>query len=50
MAAAAQRGEATLPRPLLTIGVPVAGVLLVTAFLIQGFRYDLLGERIAAVL
>ena len=50
MAAAAQRGEATLPRPLLTIGVPVAGVLLVTLFLIQGFRYDLLGERIAAAI
>ncbi|MCH8084552.1 MAG: type II secretion system protein GspN [Myxococcales bacterium] len=39
-------GEA-LPRPLITIGVPCAGVLLIAFFLIRGFPYDKLGELIA---
>jgi type II secretion system protein N len=39
-------GEA-LPRPLIAIGVPCAGVLLVAFFLIRGFPYDKLGELIA---
>ncbi len=41
-----QAGEA-LPRPLIVIGVPCAGVLLVAFFLIRGFPYDKLGESIA---
>jgi type II secretion system protein N len=41
-----QAGEA-LPRPLIAIGVPCAGVLLVAFFLIRGFPYDKLGELIA---
>jgi type II secretion system protein N len=36
-----------LPRPLITIGVPCAGVLLIAFFLIRGFPYDKLGELIA---
>jgi type II secretion system protein N len=41
-----QAGEA-LPRPLIAIGVPCAGVLLVAFFLIRGFPYDKLGDLIA---
>ena len=41
-----QAGEA-LPRPLIAIGIPCAGVLLVAFFLIRGFPYDKLGELIA---
>jgi type II secretion system protein N len=41
-----QTGEA-LPRPLIVIGVPCAGVLLVLLFMIRGFPYDKLGELIA---
>ena len=41
-----QAGEA-LPRPLIVIGVPCAGVLLVLLFMIRGFPYDKLGELIA---
>jgi type II secretion system protein N len=37
----------SLPRPLITIGVPCAGVLLIAFFLIRGFPYDKLGELIA---
>jgi type II secretion system protein N len=36
-----------LPRPLIAIGVPCAGVLLIAFFLIRGFPYDKLGELIA---
>ncbi len=39
-------GEA-LPRALIAIGVPCAGVLLTAFFLIRGFPYDKLGELIA---
>jgi type II secretion system protein N len=39
-------GEA-LPRPLIVIGIPCAGVLLIALFLIRGFPYDKLGEVIA---
>ncbi|MFB3117520.1 MAG: type II secretion system protein GspN [Myxococcota bacterium] len=41
-----QTGEA-LPRPLIAIGVPFVGVLLIAFFLIRGFPYDKLGELIA---
>jgi len=41
-----QAGEA-LPRSLIAIGIPCAGVLLVAFFLIRGFPYDKLGELIA---
>jgi type II secretion system protein N len=41
-----QAGE-TLPRALIVIGVPCAGVLLVVFFMIRGFPYDKLGELIA---
>jgi type II secretion system protein N len=37
----------TLPRPLLAIGAPCAGVILIAIFLIRGFPYDELGELIA---
>lgn len=40
----------SLPRPLLAVGVPCAGVLLVAFFLIRGFPYDELGARIASAL
>lgn len=39
-------GEA-LPRPLIAIGVPCAGVALIAFFLIRGFPYDELGALIA---
>jgi len=39
-------GEA-LPRPLITIGVPCAGALLIAFFMIRGFPYDKLGDWIA---
>jgi type II secretion system protein N len=42
-----QAGEA-LPRALIAIGVPCAGVLLVAFFMIRGFPYDELGELIAS--
>jgi type II secretion system protein N len=41
-----QAGEA-LPRPLIAIGVPCAGVLLVVLFMIRGFPYDELAQLIA---
>jgi len=41
-----QAGE-VLPRPLIAIGVPCAGVLLIAFFLIRGFPYDKLGDLIA---
>jgi type II secretion system protein N len=41
------RTDQVLPRPLIAIGVPCAGVLLVALFLIRGFPYDKLGELIA---
>lgn len=36
-----------LPRPLIAIGVPCAGVLLIAFFMIRGFPYDELGQSIA---
>ncbi len=45
--AAHRRAGEALPRPLIAIGVPCAGVLLVAFFLIRGFPYDKLGELIA---
>jgi len=36
-----------LPRPLIAIGIPCAGVLLIAFFLIRGFPYEKLGELIA---
>jgi type II secretion system protein N len=36
-----------LPRPLIAIGVPCVGVLLIAFFLIRGFPYGKLGELIA---
>jgi len=44
---AAESGRTTLPRPLLIFGVPTAGLLLVLLFIILGFPYDKLGDRIA---
>ena len=41
------RAGEVLPRPLIAIGVPCAGVLLIAFFLIRGFPYDKLGELIA---
>ncbi len=40
--------DAELPRPLMVFGVPCVGVLLIVFFLIRGFPYDELGERIAS--
>jgi len=40
--------DAELPRPLIVVGVPCVGVLLILFFLIRGFPYDALGERIAS--
>jgi type II secretion system protein N len=40
------RAGAALPRPLIAIGVPCAGVLLIAIFLIRGFPYDELGQLI----
>lgn len=36
-----------LPRPLLWIGVPLAGLVLVTFFFVRGFPYDLVREAVA---
>ncbi len=41
------RTGAALPRPLIAIGVPCAGALLIALFLIRGFPYDKLGVLIA---
>ncbi len=41
------RTGAALPRPLIAIGVPCAGALLIGLFLIRGFPYDKLGVLIA---
>jgi type II secretion system protein N len=41
-----QAGEA-LPRPLIAIAVPCAGVLLIAFFMIRGFPYDKLADLIA---
>lgn len=40
--------EATLPRGLLWVGVPVAGVVLVAFFFLLGFPYDLVRDAVAA--
>jgi len=41
-----RRAAGELPRPLLAIGVPCAGVLLIAFFLFRGFPYDQLGAQI----
>jgi type II secretion system protein N len=46
MAPTRKREAGELPRPLLAIGVPCAGVLLIAFFLIRDFPYDLLGARV----
>jgi type II secretion system protein N len=46
-AATHHRAGGALPRPLIAIGVPCAGVLLIAFFMIRGFPYDELGELIA---
>ena len=38
--------EITIPRPLLKVGVPCVGVLLIFFFFLRGFPYDQLAERI----
>jgi len=43
----ADPNRTSLPRPLLVVGIPVAGVLLVAFFVYLGFPYDKLGDRIA---
>lgn len=40
--------RAPLPRPLFLVGVPLAGVFLVSLFIYLGFPYDKLGDRIKA--
>ena len=48
MATAADHSAGSaLPRSLIVIGVPCAGVLLIAFFLIRGFPYDKLGDLIA---
>jgi type II secretion system protein N len=36
-----------IPRPLLKLGVPIAGLLLISFFVVRGFPYDQLASRIA---
>jgi len=45
---ASEAGRTALPRPLLLVGVPLAGVFLVSLFIYLGFPYDKLGDRIKA--
>jgi len=45
-----EANRTTIPRPLLLLGVPLAGVFLVSLFIYLGFPYELLGEHIAAEL
>jgi len=45
---AADPHSAALPRPLLVVGVPLAGLLLVSLFIYLGFPYDKLGDRISS--
>jgi type II secretion system protein N len=45
---AADANRTALPRPLLVVGIPVAGVLLVAFFVYLGFPYAKLGDRIAS--
>lgn len=47
-AAARHADPGPLPRPLLWVGVPLAGMLLVALFVFLGFPYDLLREALAA--
>ena len=37
-----------VPRPLLALGIPLAGTLLTGLFIFLGFPYDLLADRLAA--
>ncbi len=46
-AATHHRAGEALPRPLMAIGVPCAGLLLTAIFLVRGFPYDELGAWIA---
>lgn len=39
--------EGPTPRPLLYVGIPIAGVLLTTLFVFLGFPYDLFAPRLA---
>jgi type II secretion system protein N len=43
-----EAGRTALPRPLLLVGIPLAGVALVLLFIYLGFPYDKLGDRIKA--
>ena len=45
---APEAGRAAFPRSLLLVGVPLAGVFLVSLFIYLGFPYDKLGDRIKA--
>ena len=45
---APEAGRTALPRTLLLVGVPLAGVFLVSLFIYLGFPYDKLGDRIKA--
>jgi len=44
---AAVANRTALPRPLLVVGIPLAGLLLVAFFIYLGFPYEKLGERLA---
>ena len=46
MASSRKRAGGELPRPLLVIGVPCAGLLLTAFFLFRGFPYDQLADLI----
>jgi type II secretion system protein N len=43
-----EANRTALPRPLLLLGVPLAGVFLVSLFIYLGFPYGKLGDRISA--
>jgi len=43
---ASEAGRTAFPRALLVVGVPLAGIFLVSLFIYLGFPYDKLGERI----
>jgi type II secretion system protein N len=45
-AAAKDTAEFTIPRPLMKVGVPFVGLMLVLFFLVRGFPYDQLADRI----
>jgi len=43
-----EANRTTIPRPLLLLGVPLAGVFLVSLFIYLGFPYDRLGPILEA--